>query len=152
MNRNNQCNCCRRGLEDADRGPEPFVTDIRCAAAQNTNFRTALWTGGHLQLTLMCIPQCGEIGLEIHTDTDQFLQIEEGCGLVLMGAEQDFQSYQKEVGAGCAVFVPAGTWHNLINTGDRPLKLLSIYAPPHHPHGVIHCTKSAADHDEHDHY
>ncbi len=67
-----------------DYGPQPFVTDIYKATVQNANYRTALWTGRHLQLTLMCIPICGEIGLEVHPETDQFLRIESGSGTAFM--------------------------------------------------------------------
>ena len=148
MNRKNTHNCCRCAGNPADCGPHPFTTDLGAATSQNSNYRTALWTGEHLQLTLMCIPECGDIGLEAHPDTDQFLRIEEGCGRVTMGSEQNALDYQKDVFAGDAVFVPAHTWHNLINTGSRPLKLYSIYAPPHHPHGVVHKTKKDAQESE----
>lgn len=116
---------------------------------QNQNFRTALWTGCHLQLTLMCIPAGGEIGLEVHPDTDQFIRLESGQGMAMMGACKDKLNFQKCIGADDAVFVPAGTWHNIINTGRCPLKLYSIYAPPHHPHGTVHRLKADADAAEH---
>lgn len=132
-----------------DFGPAPFVTDIRTSTIQNTNFRTALWTGNHLQLTLMCIPVGGQIGLESHKHLDQFLRIESGHGLVKMGIRKDKLDYQKTVCGGYAVFIPAGIWHNLINTGVVPIKLYSIYAPPEHPHGTIHQTKEIADAAEH---
>lgn len=128
-----------------DYGPQPFVTNIDKATRQNINYRTALWTGEHLQLTLMCIPVCGEIGLEVHPDTDQFLRIESGRGMVLMGSSKDKLNYQQPVWDGYAVFVPAGTWHNVINTGSCPLKIYTIYAPPHHPHGTVQETKAVAD-------
>lgn len=128
-----------------DYGPKPFVVNIEQVAKQNQNYRTALWTGRYLQLTLMCIPLRGEIGLEVHPDTDQFLRIESGNGKVMMGASKNQLTCQRTVGAGCAVLVPAGTWHNIINTGDCPLKIYTIYAPPHHPHGTIHKTKADAD-------
>lgn len=141
MNKNN--NCSRMCLTDY--GPEPFVTNINNAARKNTNYRTALWTGEYLQLTLMSIPVCGEIGLEVHPETDQFLRIEGGNGLVLMGQEKNLLNYQRQVSEGNAVFVPAGTWHNIINTGNCPLKLYTVYAPPHHPHGTVQTTKAIAD-------
>ena len=129
MNRNSNCS----HMHISDYGPEPFVTNLDKATRQNTNYRTALWTGQHLQLTLMSIPVCGEIGLEVHPDTDQFLRIEKGNGMVMMGP---------------AVFVPAGTWHNIINTGNCSLKIYTVYAPPHHPHGTIQATKAIADMEE----
>ena len=128
-----------------DFGPAPFVTDIAKAAIHNRTFRTALWTGTHLQLTLMCIPVGGDIGLEVHPDVDQFLRIESGRGVTQMGNTKDNLCFQKPVCADCAIFIPAGTWHNIINTGCKPLKLYSIYAPPNHPRGTVHQTKADAE-------
>lgn len=130
---------------NADYGPKPFVTNIRCAALENSNFRKALWTGSHLQLTLMRVPAGGEIGLELHGDTDQFLRVESGTGMVLMGSEKDILNYRKKVGGADVILIPANTWHNVVNTGNCPLVLYSIYAPPHHPHGTVHKTKAQAD-------
>ena len=104
-----------------------------------------LWTGYNLQLALMCIPPCGEIGLEVHQENDQFLRLEEGQGIVMMGKCQEWLDFQRPVCKDDAIFVPAGTWHNVINTGRTPLKLYAIYAPPHHPHGIVHRTKSESD-------
>ncbi len=132
----------------SDYGPEPFVVDINKATLQNPNFRTALWTGDHLQLTLMNIPVGGEVGLEAHPYLDQFLRIEEGYGRVMMGSSSDNLDYETNVGSDYAIFVPAGTWHNLVNTGNQPIKLYSIYAPTQHPHGTIHTTKADADASE----
>ena len=128
-----------------DYGPEPFVTNITQQTLQNQYFRRALWTGNNLQLTLMCIPPNGEIGLEIHPNEDQFLRLERGRGIILMGKEKDKLNFQREVGPSDAIFIPAGTWHNLINKGEGPIKLYSIYAPPHHPFGTIHKTKADSD-------
>ena len=151
MNRRNQCNHHEHTYEMADYGPEPFITDICSSTRQNRNFRTALWTGNHLQLTLMSIPAGEDIGLEIHPDEDQLLRIEQGCGFVQMGSSQNALYYQKRVSAGYVVFIPAGTWHNVINIGDCPLKLYSVYAPPHHPHGTVHKTKEDDQHGDDDH-
>ena len=128
-----------------DFGSEPFVVDINKATLYNNNYRTALWTGAHLQLTLMSIPVGEDIGLEVHADHDQFLRIESGQGLVQMGSSKEHLYLQQPVYADCAVFVPAGTWHNLINTGSEPLKLYSIYAPPEHAWGTVHQTKAVAE-------
>lgn len=133
----------------ADYGPRPFVTNIEQATVQNTNYRTALWTGCNLQLTLMSIPVGGEIGLEMHPDTDQFLRFEEGTGMAIMGPARDCLNFQRPVCSGFALFVPAGTWHNVINTGNQPLKIYTIYAPPHHPHGTVQATKAQADLEQH---
>lgn len=145
MKRNRHC----FHLPMGDYGPDPFVTNIDKATRQNRNFRTALWTGRHLQLTLMSIPTGGEIGLEIHPETDQFIRIESGNGMVMIGPAKNRLNFQRPVSDGYAVFVPAGTWHNIINTGNRPLKIYTIYAPPHHPHGTVHATKDIADAQEH---
>lgn len=145
MNRNNG-NFCHMPITDY--GTEPFVTDINKAVCHNTNYRTALWTGKYLQLTLMSIPPCGEIGLEMHPDTDQFLRIESGNGIVLMGPDKDTVFCRYPVCDGYAVFVPAGTWHNIKNTGNCPLKIYTVYAPPHHPKGTLQATKAIADMEE----
>ncbi|MDD6988981.1 cupin domain-containing protein [Ruminococcus sp.] len=143
-NKPHNLNCsCAKSMTDF--GSEPFVVNIEQAACHNTNFRTALWTGENLQLTLMSIPKDGEIGVEMHNDTDQFLRIESGKGIVKMGSCRDRMNFHKYIGAGNAVFVPAGTWHNIINTGDCPIKLYSIYAPPKHPHSTVHMTKEIAE-------
>jgi len=131
-----------------DFGPNPFVVDISKATLHNDTFRTALWTGEHLQLTLMSIPVGEDIGLEVHPSVDQFLRIEEGHGLVQMGASRDNLTFQQPAFDDFAVFVPAGTWHNLTNTGNKPLKLYSIYAPPNHPRGTVHQTKAIAEASE----
>ncbi|GAE90297.1 mannose-6-phosphate isomerase [Acetivibrio straminisolvens JCM 21531] len=127
-----------------DYGPEPFVVNIEEAAKQNDNFRTALWTGSHLQLTLMSINVGEDIGLEMHPDVDQFIRIEEGCGIVKMGDSKNNLNFQRNVYDDYIIIIPAGKWHNLINTGDKPIKLYSIYAPPNHPHGTVHATKKDA--------
>lgn len=128
-----------------DNGPNPYVVNINAASKQNDNFRTALWTGKYLQVTLMSIPVGGEIGLEIHPVTDQFLRIEDGQGLVKMGDRKDRLYFQEKLNDDSAIMIPAGTWHNIINTGNKPLKLYSIYAPPHHPFGTVHKTKAEAE-------
>ena len=127
-----------------DYGSNPFVVDINKATLHNNTFRTALWTGKHLQLTLMNIPVGEDIGLEMHPDVDQFLRIEEGHGLVQMGHGKDHLYFQQPAYDNFAIFIPAGTWHNVTNTGNKPLKLYSIYAPPNHPWGTVHQTKAEA--------
>ncbi len=128
----------------ADYGPQPFVVNIEEVTKQNNTFRTALWTGEHLQLTLMSINPGEDIGLENHPNLDQFVRIEEGSGIVKMGAQRDYLDFQRNVSAEYAFIIPAGAWHNLINTGRTPLKLYSIYAPPQHPFGTVHATKADA--------
>ncbi|CAN7404562.1 cupin domain-containing protein [Rossellomorea sp. LjRoot5] len=127
-----------------DYGPYPYSVNIDEVTVNNDTFRTALWTGEHLQVTLMSINPGEDIGLEIHPNTDQFLRLEQGEGIVRMGDRQDNLTYEKEVKQDFAIMIPAGTWHNVINTGNTPIKLYSIYAPPHHPRGTVHTTKADA--------
>ena len=134
-----ECGC------ETDHGPKPYAANIMHTARQNHNFRTAFWSGCHLQMTLMCIPVCGDIGVEMHSDTDQFIRVEEGQAIVRMGTCKDKLDFHYRLGVGDAVFVPSGTWHNVSNTGNCPLKLSSLYAPPKHPRGTIHYTKADAE-------
>ncbi|HEY8515290.1 MAG TPA: cupin domain-containing protein [Candidatus Binatia bacterium] len=139
-------------MQAKDQGPSPYVVDIEETTLANANFRTAAWTGKHFQLTLMTIPPGGEVGLEVHPDTDQFLRLEQGRAKVLMGRAKNELSRTWQAEADWAIIVPAGTWHNIVNIGDEPLKLYSIYAPPHHPHGTVHATYEdamAAEAEEH---
>lgn len=132
-------------IELRDYGPQPLIINIDAAAAQNTMYRTTLWTGNHLQLTLMSIPAGGDIGAEVHPELDQFIRIEEGQGYVMMGDSRERLAFQGTVNKNFAIVIPAGTWHNLVNAGYTPLKLYSIYAPPAHPHGTVHRTKQEAE-------
>lgn len=127
-----------------DNGAFPYVANIAGMTIKNQNFRTTLWTGCHLQMTLMCIPPCGEIGQEIHNETDQFIRVEQGTASVRMGKCKCQLDFQQNMCEGDSVFIPGGTWHNIVNTGKTPLKLSSIYAPPHHPKGTVHRTKADA--------
>lgn len=139
-------------MQAKDTGPAPFVVDIEDLTLANENFRTAVWTGEYFQMTLMTIPVGGEVGLEIHTDTDQFLRLEQGEAKVLMGPAKDKLDQEWRAEDDWSIIVPAGTWHNILNVGQEPLKLYSIYAPPHHPHGTVHRTHEeamAAEEDEH---
>lgn len=137
----------QRGKSD-DYGPNPFVINIEKATLRNNYFRTALWTGEYLQLTLMSIKPREDIGLEIHRDLDQFLRIEQGQGVVMMGDSKDNLNFRRRVSDNYAVIIPAGKWHNLVNIGRVPLKLYSIYAPPQHPLGTVHVTKQDAEEQE----
>ncbi|SER44529.1 Mannose-6-phosphate isomerase, cupin superfamily [Gracilibacillus ureilyticus] len=138
-----------------DYGQQPFVINIHNKTKQNTTFRTALWSGSHLQLTVMCLNVGEDIGLEMHPDVDQFLRIEQGQGFVQMGKNRNELTFARYAGEDSAIIIPAGTWHNLTNTGNIPLKLYSIYAPPNHPFGTIHLTKAdavAAEYNEGSNY
>ncbi|MDE3722931.1 cupin domain-containing protein [Nocardiopsis sp. N85] len=123
-----------------DQGPEPCVLDIEDMTERNGNFRTAVWTGRNLQVTVMSIEPGGAVGLEVHRDRDQFLRVEAGEARVEMGPSRDEVDLVYEAGDGSAVLVPAGTWHNIVNAGEVPLKLYSVYAPAEHPHGTVHPT------------
>lgn len=127
-----------------DYGTRPFVVNIHQAAKQNKNYRTALWTGKHFQVTLMSINVGDDIGLEVHPTTDQFIRIEEGQGLVQMGDSRDNLDFQVMAYDDYAIMIPAGKWHNVTNTGNRPLKVYVIYAPPEHPFGTVQKTKPIA--------
>lgn len=132
-----------------DYGPNPYVTNIRRATLNNKYFRRALWTGEHLQLTLMCIKPNGEIGIERHKTVDQFLRIEQGEGYLFLGDSRNNLTTKTKICKNSAIFIPAGQWHNIVNTCRIPLKLYSIYAPVQHPYGTIHQTKEDADMDHH---
>lgn len=127
-----------------DYGPDPFVVNIEDATIKNNTFRTALWTGENLQVTLMSIAVGDDIGLEVHPDGDQFIRVEAGQGIVQMGDRRDRLNYQKRLSDNFAIMIPAGKWHNIINTGNTPLKVYAIYAPPEHPRGTVHNTKADA--------
>lgn len=120
------------------------MSNVASQSMHNTNFRTELWTGYDSQMTLMSIPVCSDIGIEVHEDTDQIIRIEHGTALVNMGMCERELDFQARVCRGDTIFVPAGTWHNIINVGRIPLKVSSIYAPPHHPVGTVHRTKEDA--------
>jgi len=132
-----------------DYGNQPFVFNIEQATVENDKFRVAKWTGMNLQMTLMSIPVGEDIGLEVHQDHDQFLRIEQGSARVEMGPAEDNLDFFEEAQDDYAIFIPAGFWHNVINTGDEPLKLYSIYAPSEHPFGTVHETKAEAEAAEH---
>lgn len=134
-----------------DFGREPTVLDIETYTLVNDNFRQSLWTGENMQLTLMSIPVGGDVGLELHPDIDQFLRVEDGEGRVMMGDAKDDLSFVESVKADFVILVPAGKWHNIVNTGEKPLKLYSIYAPKEHPHGTVHKTQAEAMEAEHHH-
>lgn len=132
-----------------DKGPEPFVVDIEAATLANENYRTTLWTGSNLQLTVMHIEPGHDIGLEIHEHGDQFLRVEAGRARVQMGPAEDDLPFDRQVEDDWVILVPAGSWHNVTNVGDTPLKLYVLYAPPEHAHGTVHPTAADAAADGH---
>lgn len=118
-----------------------YVEDIETAAIENTNFRKVLYTAQHSQLVIMSLKPGGDIGLETH-QLDQYIQVVEGSGEAIL---DDIRS---PIRPGFAVLVPAGTSHNIVNTGDIALKLTTLYAPPNHRDGVVHVTRADADKDD----
>lgn len=138
--------------DSKDYGPKPWTVDIENLTLSNQNFRTTKWTGKNLQLTVMTIQPQGEIGLEVHPEGDQFIRIESGTGQVLMGDTKDKLTFDKQVSDDWAILIPAGQWHNIINTGDKPLKVYVIYAPPEHAAGTIHKTYEESEADHHHHH
>jgi mannose-6-phosphate isomerase-like protein (cupin superfamily) len=113
--------------------------DIIEAAWKNEAFRREVITGEHEQVVVMTIPNGGEIGEEVHPDTDQLLIFVDGNG------EAQLDGESSEVGPNDLVFVHAGTRHNFLNTGDSPLRLITVYSPPEHEPGTVHETKEEAD-------
>lgn len=118
---------------------EAARVDALSAARENGAFRRELITGEHGQLVAMTIPEGGDIGEEVHEGVDQILLFVEG------DAEAVLEGQASRVGPGDLVFVKAGTTHNFVNTGEGPLRLITIYAPPEHPPGTLHATKEEAD-------
>ena len=119
-----------------------FVADIEKLTVENTDFRRVLYTGKYLQLVLMTLQPGEEIGAEVHEDHDQFFRIESGSGEVRIDGKAT------AIKDDDAVIVPAGARHNVVNTGDRPLTLYTLYGPPDHRDGVVHRTKAEADASE----
>ena len=145
----------------SDETPNPssigWVGDIENVTKANTTFRTVVHTGEHLQLTVMSLGVGENIGWEMHDNLDQFLRVESGTGKLSLGRSADDIAEEHAILDDWAAIIPAGTWHDVVNEGDRELKLYSIYAPPDHPPGTVHVTKDDAEHDEaddskHDHH
>jgi mannose-6-phosphate isomerase-like protein (cupin superfamily) len=124
---------------------EVYAANIEDVTKDNTNFRTVLWTGEYSQLTVMSIPPGSEIGLEVHPTIDQFLRLEKGHAKLVTGPTEAEQPNEVEIKSDWAVIIPAGTWHNIINTGDKDLKVYSAYSPANHPADAVHVTKADAD-------
>ena len=131
-----------------DIGPAPLSFDLEKATLENDSYRRVAWSGTYLQVTLMSIPAGDDIGLEAHPQTDQFLRLDGGRGRVQMGPAEDQLDFDHEVEDGWAILVPAGTWHNVTNIGDEPLRLYAVYAPVHHAAGVVQATADDAERDE----
>jgi mannose-6-phosphate isomerase-like protein (cupin superfamily) len=122
-----------------------WADDIERLTLENDTFRSVVVTGEHTQLTVMSIPVGEDIGVEVHPDNDQFIRIEQGTARLELGRAKDALDEKQDIAADWALVVPAGTWHNVVNTGQDELKLYSLYSPPHHPDGTVHRTKADAE-------
>jgi mannose-6-phosphate isomerase-like protein (cupin superfamily) len=123
-----------------------YCDNIEERTVENQDFRRVLYTGHNLQLVLMTLPPGSDIGEEVHPDRDQFFRFEEGSGVVKIDGADN------RVEADFAVIVPAGARHNVINTGEQPLRLYTIYGPPEHVDGLVEATReeAMATHEEWD--
>ena len=124
---------------------EPNVIDAKKIAKENSYFRKVLFTGTQTQLVVMALLPGEDIGTEVHGAVDQLLYVVQGGGTAV------FVEVKETFGKGAMFCVPAGTTHNVVNTGDEPLKLFTIYSPPQHPAGTVHETKMEADAAELEH-
>lgn len=119
-----------------------YVGNIEELTLANSNFRQVIFTGKYCQLVLMSLLPNEEVGMEVHPNADQFFRIEKGQGKVIMNGGESM------VSDGFAIVIPAGTQHNVINlSATEPLRLYTIYSPPHHKDGVIHKTKADGEAD-----
>lgn len=112
-----------------------YVANIEDVTNQNRNFRKVIYTGHHIQLTVMSLRPGERIGAEVHPETDQFFRVESGRGHVTINGRRH------QIGSGSGIVVPAGAKHDVENTGWSPLRLYSLYAPPHHKEGTYQKTK-----------
>ena len=128
-----------------------WIADIEETTLGNEHFRSVVFTGKHTQLTVMRLQPGEDIGLEAHDHLDQFLRIEQGTARVELGTSEGSIDETHDVGPDWAIIVPAGVWHNVVNTGDGDVKLYSLYSPPEHPAETVHRTKEEAEAAEHDH-
>lgn len=133
-----------------DIGPKPQSFDLEKATQANRNYRSVVWSGRYLQVTLMSIPVGSDIGLEMHPETDQFLRLDAGRGRIQIGTAKNQLTFDEEVSDGWCILVPAGSWHNVTNIGKEPMQVYAIYAPAHHKPGKIQraAADAAADKDD----
>jgi len=120
-----------------------FIVNIEKETEENSDYRRVLYTAKNTQLVVMSIEPGDEIGNEIH-ELDQFIRVEEGKAQAILNNGEDVYELEDDF----AIIIPSGTWHNVINTGDKPLKLYTLYSPPEHKDGTVHKTK-ADEQEEH---
>jgi mannose-6-phosphate isomerase-like protein (cupin superfamily) len=143
----------RRPLTQPDTsraGALGWVDDVERATLDNDTFRTVLFTGQHLQLTVMRLAPGEDVGLEVHPQHDQFVRLEAGTARLDLGLDRDEVAESRKLGPDWACIIPAGVWHNIVNVGADDVKLYSLYAPPEHPPGTVHRTRRDSD-AAHDH-
>jgi mannose-6-phosphate isomerase-like protein (cupin superfamily) len=129
-----------------------WIGDIERATIENATFRSVLFTGEQMQLTVMTLAPGEDIGREMHGDVDQFIRIEQGRARVELGVTEDHVDETHDVADDWAIVIPAGVWHNVVNAGNGDVKLYSLYAPPEHPAETVHRTKAEADAAEREHH
>ena len=115
-----------------------FIHNIEDLTEKNSNFRRVLYTGKHVQLVLMSIPRGQDVGEEVHPDRDQFFRVEKGKGEIWIDGKMT------KIESDFAMVVPAGAKHNIKNTGEKPLKMYTLYGPPEHEDGTVHVTRADA--------
>ena len=135
-NRHDYCDMCENRCR-YEKGGTVYSLDVQRAAMKNKNFRTSVWTGEYLQMTLMSIPCGDDIGIECHADTDQFLRVEKGGAIAVTNRGAGCHHEKVRLCEGDGIFIPAGTRHNIINCGRGELLLSSIYGPPNHPRCTV---------------
>ncbi len=120
-----------------------YIVNIEEETENNNDYRRVLYTGANMQLVVMNIAPGDEIGEEVHDGHDQFIRVEEGEAKVVLNKVEEHKLEDDFI-----VIVPAGVAHNVINTGDKPLKLYTLYSPPEHKDGTVQATK-ADEKEEH---
>ena len=139
------CKVCL--IKEGDAKMTGYVGNIEKQTSKNNYFRQVLFTGKNAQLVIMCLQRGEEIGDEVHPNVDQFFRIEQGEAKFIFNEKEEHIVHDGE-----AVIVPAGTFHNVINTGKGRLKLYTVYSPPNHPDGTVHKTKAEASKAEAKHH
>ena len=140
VRREDICNECEYKCRN-EHGGEVYYTNVYKMACQNNNYRESIWTGDHLQMTLMSIARGDDIGVEMHNDTDQYIRVEHGIAVAMIGNDENELDKKIRLTMGDAIFIPAGYWHNIVNAGRCTLKLSSVYAPAHHPKCTVENNK-----------
>ena len=129
---------CNNGSEIIDRGNAPYVFDASKIVKENNNYRTAIWTGKHMQLTVMSIPVGADTGVEIHDGFEQMIIPVSGNGEIRMGRDAGMMETRGDLFHSTVAIIPSSSYHIIKNTGSEPLKLISVYAPPAHRFGTVH--------------